>query len=55
MENHDGLAGGIVVYEKTSEKGGIIPLTLTVLVTTVDALRYFETGQLLHSGRGWGM
>ena len=30
-------------------------LTLTVLVTTIDALGHFQTGQLQHSGRGWGM
>ena len=29
-------------------------LTLKVLVTTIDALAHFETGQLQHSARGWG-
>ena len=30
-------------------------LTLKVLVRTVDALGHFQSGQLQHSGRGWGM
>ena len=30
-------------------------LTVNVLVMTVDALGHFYTGQLKHSGRGWGM
>ena len=29
-------------------------LTLTVPVTTIDALWHFETGQWQHSARGWG-
>ena len=29
-------------------------LTLTVLVTIIDALGHFETGSLQHSARGWG-
>ena len=32
----------------------ILYLTLKVLVTTIDALGHFETGQLQHSARGWG-
>ena len=30
-------------------------LTLKVLVTTIDTLGHFWTGQLQYSGRGWGM
>ena len=32
----------------------LMTLTLTVPVTTIDALRHFETGELQHSARGWG-